>query len=104
EQLLAQNIVKRPGTQSERAPAEMIQRRYMQTGYQDIYAFLLRLSDSLALSREQMQQIEARRTTLCARADSLCSIEPPQLRVLETSRSCACHVPLHGASPPGQRV
>jgi oligopeptide/dipeptide ABC transporter ATP-binding protein len=34
----------------------------------------------------------------CPRAESLCSIEPPQLRALETTRSCACHVPLHGAS------
>jgi oligopeptide/dipeptide ABC transporter ATP-binding protein len=33
----------------------------------------------------------------CPRAESLCSIEPPQLRTLETSRSCACHVPLDGA-------
>jgi oligopeptide/dipeptide ABC transporter ATP-binding protein len=35
----------------------------------------------------------------CERAESLCSIEPPQLRTLEPRRSCACHVPLHGATP-----
>jgi oligopeptide/dipeptide ABC transporter ATP-binding protein len=33
----------------------------------------------------------------CPRAESLCSVEPPQLRTLETNRSCACHAPLHAA-------
>jgi oligopeptide/dipeptide ABC transporter ATP-binding protein len=34
----------------------------------------------------------------CARAESLCSIELPQLGTLETGHSCACHFPEHGAS------
>jgi len=40
----------------------------------------------------------------CPRAEPLCSIDLPQLRTLETSRSCACHVPLHGAPPSAHPV
>jgi oligopeptide/dipeptide ABC transporter ATP-binding protein len=34
----------------------------------------------------------------CVRAESLCSIEWPQLGTLETGHSCACHFPEHGAT------
>ena len=34
----------------------------------------------------------------CVRAESLCSIERPQLGTPETGHSCACHFPEHGAS------
>lgn len=77
EQALALDIRMRPALKGTRAPADSIRKRYMRAqsseGYMNIYAFLLSptMADSLAISREQMEQLQQEEVVLTARADSI---------------------------------
>lgn len=70
-QFLEQGLRVRPSRPGTRASAEVIKQRYMQRGYTDLYGTLLSLADSLALSRDQMQQMERERAVLLRHADSI---------------------------------
>jgi hypothetical protein len=69
-QRLEQNLRIRPALVGTRAPVDTIRKRYL-AGFQDIYGGLLRMSDSLALSANQIERIEHRRPLLLARADTI---------------------------------
>jgi hypothetical protein len=69
-QRLEQNLRIRPGLIGTRAPVDTVKKRYM-VNFTDVYGALLRLSDSLALSREQIVAIQKRRPMLVRQADSL---------------------------------
>ena len=77
EQMLALNMRMRPALKGTRAPADSIRKRYMRAqgtnGFMNIYAFLLSpmMADSLAISREQMEQLQQEEVVLTARADSI---------------------------------
>lgn len=71
-QRLEQNLRVRPGMVGTRAPADTVKKRYM-SGFTDIYGAMLRLSDSLVLSHEQIQEVQIRRVYLQARADTIYS-------------------------------
>lgn len=77
EQQLALTMRMRPAAVGTRAPADSIRLRYMRqtssNGYMDIYGLMLsgRYADSLALSRDQMEQFQKERTVLTAKADSI---------------------------------
>lgn len=70
EQRLEQRLRITPARVGTRASADTIKARYSRN-FQDIYGILVRLADSLALSREQLEQIEVRRGIMRARGDSL---------------------------------
>lgn len=72
EQRLEQRLRVTPASRGTRAPYDTIRARYNRN-FQDIYGTVVRLADSLALSREQIEQIEARRAIVRARGDSLYS-------------------------------
>jgi len=63
-----------------RAPEDTILHRYVcggasgTNGYSDIYRLLLRLADSLALSRDQVEKMQARQRVMRAKADSVYSV------------------------------
>ncbi|HEX4681252.1 MAG TPA: carboxypeptidase-like regulatory domain-containing protein [Gemmatimonadaceae bacterium] len=77
EQAVILNVRVKPPLAGTRASADTIRRRYVcgnaqgANGYSDIYRFLLRLSDSLALSRDQVERMQARQTLMHAKADSV---------------------------------
>jgi hypothetical protein len=71
EQQVEQNIRVRPSLYGTRATADTIKARYMRTQFSDIYAVMLRYSDSLALSRDQVERLQAQQIVLKARADSI---------------------------------
>jgi hypothetical protein len=59
-----------------RAVADTIKSRYLNmgntnSGYSDVYKLMLHFADSIALSREQTEKVEARQKVMAARADSL---------------------------------
>lgn len=56
-----------------RASADSIKARYLRTAGTDIYAQMLRMADSLALSRAQAERFQARQKILKQRADSIYS-------------------------------
>ena len=77
EQMLALNMRMRPALKGTRAPADSIRKRYMRaqgsTGFMNIYGWLLSptMADSLAISREQMEQLQQEEVLLTASADSI---------------------------------
>jgi hypothetical protein len=79
EQQLDQNLRLRPALLGTRAPADSIKRRYMSCGstdcFQDFYGYLLvRWSDSLALSSNQIRQMQDEREVLRVHADSIYTV------------------------------
>jgi hypothetical protein len=71
EQRVEQTIRMRPSLYGTRAPADSIKNRYLRSSFTDLYAVMLRFSDSLALSRDQLERIQAQEATLKAKADSI---------------------------------
>jgi hypothetical protein len=77
EQQLALTMRMRPAAVGTRAPADSLRARFMRqtssNGFMDFYGLMLsgRYADSLALSREQMEQFQSERATLRAKADSI---------------------------------
>ena len=71
EQRVEQTIRMRPSLYGTRAPVDSIRNRYVRSSFSDIYAVMLRLADSLALSRDQTESVQARQTGLKARADTI---------------------------------
>ena len=67
----------KPPLAGTRATADTIKTRYVcgnnsaGNGYSDIYRFMLRLADSLALSREQVEKMQVEQKIVRARADSV---------------------------------
>ena len=77
EQAVILNVRVKPPLAGTRASADTIRQRYVcgnaqgANGYSDIYRLLLRLSDSLALSRDQVDRMQARQKLMHAKADSV---------------------------------
>jgi hypothetical protein len=77
QQAVALNMRIKPPLAGTRASADTILNRYVcgngsgANGYSDIYRYLLRLSDSLALSRDQSEKMQARQKFMRAKADSV---------------------------------
>ena len=77
EQAVVLNMRIKPPLVGTRATADTIKNRYMlgnisgANGYSDIYKLMLRFSDSLALSRDQVEKVQARQKMMLGRADSL---------------------------------
>lgn len=71
EQELEQNLRVRPSLVATRASADSIKKRYMTRNFTDLYGVLIRMSDSLALSHDQLEQMDRQRTLLLARADTI---------------------------------
>ena len=71
DQMLDQNLRVRPSLIGTRANADTIKKRYTRFFYGDLYRALLMLSDSLALSVDQMEKMQQRRLVLLARQDSI---------------------------------
>ena len=71
EQQVEQNLRVRPSLYGTRATADTIKARYMRSQFSDFYTLLLRNADSLALSRNQTEQLQAEQMVLRARADSI---------------------------------
>jgi hypothetical protein len=72
--ILAMRI--KPPMAGTRASYDTLKARYLNgtagpNGYSDIYKIMLRLADSLALSRQQSEQMQGRQKFLAARADSV---------------------------------
>lgn len=72
-QRLEQNLRMRPKLVGTRAPADSIKKRYIQSEFSDFYGFLLTktMSDSLALSMDQMRRFTDERVALRAKAESI---------------------------------
>jgi hypothetical protein len=77
EQAVVLNVRVKPPLVGTRASADTIQKRYVcgnasgANGYSDIYRIMLRLSDSLALSRDQVEKMQARQKVMRTQADSV---------------------------------
>lgn len=74
EQQVEQNMRVRASLSGTRAPVDTIKSRFMHAGsngYSDFYAVLLRMSDSLALSRSQSEALQREQAVVRVRADSL---------------------------------
>ena len=76
EQSVVLNMRIKPPLAGTRATADTIKNRYVcgasgTNGYSDIYRFMLRLADSLALSREQVGKLQAEQKVMRARADTV---------------------------------
>jgi hypothetical protein len=71
EQRVEQTIRVRPSLYGTRAPVDSIKNRYIRSSFTDLYAVMLRFADSLALSRDQTERVQARQVLLKARADSI---------------------------------
>lgn len=77
EQAVVLNIRVKPPLVGTRATADTIRNRYVcggasgANGYSDIYKYMLRLADSLALSRDQVTKIQAEQKLMRGRADSV---------------------------------
>jgi hypothetical protein len=71
EQQLDQGLRIRPSMRGTRAPADSIKKRYMEQNFTDVFGYLLSISDSLALSQHQIEQMEKEREALNARADAI---------------------------------
>jgi hypothetical protein len=65
----------KPPLVGTRATADTIKNRYMgatsSNGFSDIYKLMLRFADSLALSRDQSERVQARQKWLIAQADTV---------------------------------
>ncbi|HTE46454.1 MAG TPA: carboxypeptidase-like regulatory domain-containing protein [Gemmatimonadaceae bacterium] len=86
EQALILNLRVKPPLVGTRASADTIKSRYMgaagSNGFSDIYKLMLRYADSLALTREQTEKVQAQQKVLQARADSVFSILAKYLAAL----------------------
>ena len=88
EQAVILNLRIKPPLVGTRASADTIKNRYMNggatgsNGYSDIYRIMLRLSDSLALSRDQVEKLQNRQKQLRVRADSAYTILAAYLAAL----------------------
>jgi hypothetical protein len=75
EQALELNLRIKPPLVGTRASADTLKARYMGTigtgGFSDIYRIMLRYADSLALTREQTEKVQARQKILISKADSI---------------------------------
>jgi hypothetical protein len=77
EQAVVLNMRIRPPLAGTRATEDTIRSRYVcgyaqaGNGYSDIYRMMLSFADSLALSRSQVEQLQARQRVMRARADSV---------------------------------
>jgi hypothetical protein len=71
EQFLEQRLRMRPALISTRASVDTIKARYLRSEFSDIYGIILRLADSLALSRTQTEQIQLQRARLRTQADQI---------------------------------
>jgi hypothetical protein len=76
QQELEQNLRMRPALVGTHAPMDSVKARYMQRNFSDFFGYLLttRMRDSLALTIEQMRQMEDERQALRHRADSIYTI------------------------------
>jgi hypothetical protein len=73
EQALELNLRVKPPLVGTRATADTIKARYMRQGFTDLYKRMLLFADSMALSRAQVEQIQAQEKNLLQRADSIYS-------------------------------
>ncbi|HVX41315.1 MAG TPA: carboxypeptidase-like regulatory domain-containing protein [Gemmatimonadaceae bacterium] len=71
EQQVEQNIRVKPHLVGTRATADTIKERFMKQQFSDIYAIMLHFADSLALSRDQVDAMQAEQKVLRAEADSI---------------------------------
>jgi hypothetical protein len=71
EQALELNLRVKPPLAGTRATADTIKGRYLKAGFTDVYKAMLRIADSLALTRTQSEQIQAEEVVLVAKADSI---------------------------------
>jgi len=75
EQAVVLNMRIKPPLVGTRATADTIKNRYMgstgSNGFSDIYKLMLRFADSLALTRDQSEKVQARQKKLIAQADSV---------------------------------
>ena len=71
EQSLELNLRIKPPLVGTRASADTIKARYQKSGFTDVYKAMLRLADSLALTRAQSEQIQAEEASLVAKADTI---------------------------------
>ncbi|HEY7396028.1 MAG TPA: carboxypeptidase-like regulatory domain-containing protein [Gemmatimonadaceae bacterium] len=96
--ILAMRI--KPPMAGTRASYDTLKARYLNgtagpNGYSDIYKIMLRLADSLALSRQQSEQMQGRQKFLAARADSVYGVLARYLVELPanfSSKDAAKHV------------
>jgi len=89
----------KPPLVGTRASVDTIKNRYMNftgtNGFSDIYRLTLRYADSLALSRDQMEKVQARQLWLRARADSVYTVLANYLATLPpdfSAKDAAQHV------------
>src|SRR5665213_3456511 len=71
EQGLDLNLRIKPPLVGTRTNADTIAARYMKIGFMDVYKLMLRSADSLALTRDQSEQIQIEEQVLIARADTI---------------------------------
>ena len=71
EQRLELNLRVKPPLKGTRASVDSIKSRLMRAGFTDVFAEILGQADSVALTRVQMEQLQARRALLLARVDSI---------------------------------
>ena len=71
EQALNLNLRIKPPLVGTRATADSIKARYMRAGFTNIYRVMIQFADSLALTRTQSEQIQARAAVLVATADTI---------------------------------
>mgnify|MGYP001546271333 CR=1 FL=1 len=72
EQALDQNLRLRPSLVGTHAPVDSVKLRYMNRNFSDFLGFLLvRMKDSLALTNDQMRQMQDEREALRRRADTV---------------------------------
>lgn len=70
-QELVQSLRLRPGLVGTRAPADSIKKRYMAANFTNVYGVLLQMSDSLALSGNQIKAVQQQYDVLQRHADSI---------------------------------
>ncbi len=90
EQQVELNLRIRPRLAGTRAPVDTIKSRFMHAGsngYSDLYAVLLRMADSLALSRSQVEALQREQLSMRARADTLFGALAAHLVALPTDFS-----------------
>jgi hypothetical protein len=72
-QALVQNLRLRPGLVGTRAPVDSLKTRYMRQNFTDVYAVILQMADSMALSRSQIDSLQEHSAALRSEADSVYS-------------------------------
>lgn len=79
EQRLEQSLRITPSARGTRATVDSVQRRFAENAFGGMYQSLLRLSDSLALSRAQIERLQERDTVLRTRVDSIYRVAAEEL-------------------------